>query len=96
MLTAQIVVMVKRVDTYVWTPVKLHMHYLWFLHTNYTLIELKIQAETQTLQSVDANCNPDPSYSKLGDSETSGWEHSYDVQSHRRNPSCQMRTGLHR
>ena len=41
MLIAQIVVMVKRVDTYVWTLQTAYANYLWFLYTNYTLIELE-------------------------------------------------------
>lgn len=41
MLITQIVVMVRRVDTYVRTLQTVYANYVWFLYTNYTLIELE-------------------------------------------------------
>ena len=49
MLITQIVVMVKRVYTYVWTLQTTYANYVRFLYTNYTLIELE-----NTSRNIDA------------------------------------------
>lgn len=72
-------------------------NYLWFLYTNYTLIEAgKYKQKHRRLQSVDANCQPDPSYSNWGTVKLQGGALHMMFKVIGGILAVQMRTGRHR